>query len=253
MCEKICEIEQYDRNLYTDDSIQDNHVMKTVPSGAVFSFHGEGVNTKILLFSRDSQIQSYILCDILGSVLLYIKGGVAVKKRFISVATGLLVTLTALFGGFFAHQWWAIEQPIKEVVAETPHITLQSFDANPNRVEIKLKPDPDFSLAVDYPVLRQRLEEIVGERELSIQLIDHPSPKLQKIWDQVVFGVSEGIVHQRYTEISDVIQSTAEQEKISYELTMDDEFIYISLQEDPHFIYRVFPLHSANDEVKENG
>ena len=74
-----------------------------------------------------------------------------VKKRFISVAFGLLVALTALFGGFFAHQWWTIEQPSKAIIAKTPHITLESFDATPDRVEIKLKPDPAFALAKDYP------------------------------------------------------------------------------------------------------
>lgn len=176
-----------------------------------------------------------------------------VKKRFISVAFGLLVALTALFGGFFAHQWWTIEQPSKAIIAKTPHITLESFDATPDRVEIKLKPDPAFALAKDYPTLRQQLEAIAGERQVSIQLTDHPNPKLQQMWDRVVFGVSEGIVNHRYTEISNVVQNAAQQEKIDYELTMDEDFIYISLQQDDYFMYRVLPLHPVTDEVSENG
>ena len=73
------------------------------------------------------------------------------------------------------------------------------------------------------------------------------------MWDRVVFGVSEGIVNHRYTEISNVVQNAAQQEKIDYELTMDEDFIYISLQQDDYFMYRVLPLHPVTDEVSENG
>ena len=51
------------------------------------------------------------------------------RNRFISVIVGLFVTLTALFGGFFAYQWWMIEEPSKAVIAKTPHIMLTEFNA----------------------------------------------------------------------------------------------------------------------------
>lgn len=45
--EKIYGVEQYDQNPYTDDSIQDNHVTKTVPRlGRFFPFMGKGLLQK---------------------------------------------------------------------------------------------------------------------------------------------------------------------------------------------------------------
>ena len=73
---------------------------------------------------------------------------------------------------------------------------------------------------------------------------DRPNEKLILAWDQMVFGIREGIETKKYTEIPETIKKWADQYHIAYGVKMDKESVYILLYDGDHYLTRVLPADS---------
>ncbi|OYD09663.1 hypothetical protein [Paludifilum halophilum] len=175
------------------------------------------------------------------------------KIRWPVAAITLVVTLSVLFGGYMAYQWFQVEKPITETVQETPHVSLSKLSADPAHLELVLKTDEKFSVVHDYMPLRRQLHTVAGDRKLSIRLKDRPDSHLHKAWNEMVFGIKEGMALRRYQEIPKAVQKGTEGKKIEYEVSMDDSYVYIELHRGDRYLYRILPLHKPESEVKDNG
>ncbi|PTX59949.1 hypothetical protein C8P63_11094 [Melghirimyces profundicolus] len=165
----------------------------------------------------------------------------------------LFVSLFALFGGFYGYQWYNVEKPIRETVEHTPHVHLKTLSVQPDRITLRFKPDPEFSLVSDYLPLREKVKAHAGDRKLDIHFADRPDSSLRDAWNRMSFGVKEGIAHRRYTAIPETVEKVAKKEGIRYRLSMDAGYVYVELHKGDRFLYQVLPLNKAEGEVNNNG
>lgn len=165
----------------------------------------------------------------------------------------LFVTLLLLFGGFFGYQWYFVQRPLESLIASTPHVTDKKIELQPTQVKIEIVTDQPFSLTSDYPTLREQIEERIGKRKLEFKLVDKPSKEMETAWNQMAFGVKEGIAQKHYTQIPKTVQEVADPMQIQYDVKMDDQYVYIKLYKEDRFMYQVLPLHDSASEVKANG
>ena len=168
----------------------------------------------------------------------------SVNIRAMPAVLSLLVTLIVLFGGYFAHQWFYVEKPLKSMIQSTPHVTLKHLRVKPDRIEIRLDADEKFSLAADFIPLREKLRSLAGEREVNIELADRTDAVLEKAWNQMAFGVTEAVVLRRFTQIPETIEREAKTAKVRHEVAMDEQFVYVVLRHNGHSLYRVLPLET---------
>ncbi|MBN2909610.1 hypothetical protein JQC72_08730 [Polycladomyces sp. WAk] len=175
------------------------------------------------------------------------------KTRVTAAILSLVVTLFLLFGGYFAYQWWALKKPIEAMLTNEPHFQLVELRIEPDRVWIKANTDAAFSFTTQFPDLNKRVKNMVGERAVTIQLADKPDPVLNRAWNRMVFDIEEGLVNARYSQIPKSVETVAKSMQIRYDITMDDQFLYVELHRGPHTLYRVLPLHKSNSGVKDNG
>lgn len=159
-----------------------------------------------------------------------------IKKGAIS----LIVTLVLLFSGFFTYQWFFIEKSIREIVERDPFVQLKHLEVNPQAVTIKIR-IPNKSL-FHYPKFYQSIQNEIEGKEMKMELEDHPNANLLEAWNEVVFGVEEGISQKRYTLIQKSVKEIAEKRRIGYEILMDDSLLCITLKQGEHYLYRVLDL-----------
>lgn len=176
----------------------------------------------------------------------------SVNIRAMPAVLSLFVTLVVLFGGYIAYQWFNIEKPLENAIHSTPHVTLEELRVDPDRIELRLSADENFSLAADYMPLRERLNFLSGGRQVHIEFKDRANPVLSKAWNQMAFGVTEAVVQRRYTQIPKTVEAVAETAGIRHEVAMDEHFIYVALHHQGHSLYRVLPLETTG-EVKADG
>ncbi|MFD1426124.1 hypothetical protein [Kroppenstedtia sanguinis] len=165
----------------------------------------------------------------------------------------LFISLLILFGGYFGFQWFQVEKPIRDTVQQTDHVKLEKIQVSPERIVIQLRPDDRFLLASDFIPLREEIQTYGGDRKLEIQFSDRPDSALTEAWNQMVFGVREGMSHGQYTLIPQAVKQVAEKEGIQYRLGMDKKFVYVELHRGGHYLYQVLPLHQPEREVKDRG
>ena len=164
----------------------------------------------------------------------------------------LFVTLVVLFGGYFAYQWLKIEKPLENAIRSTPHVTLEELRVDPDRIEVRLTTDENFSLAADYIPLREKLNSLAGGRQVNIELKSRADSVLAKAWNQMAFGVTEAVVQRRYTQIPKTVETVAKTAKIRHEVAMDEQFVYVALHHRGYSLYRMLPLETER-EVKALG
>ncbi|PTM58771.1 hypothetical protein [Desmospora activa] len=172
--------------------------------------------------------------------------------RWPVAVTALIVSLLLLFGGYTLFQWTNLERPLKQTIAETPTVTAKEITVSPDKITIRLEADAHFSLTQQYPSLQKQLTAIAGGRPLEIEMLDHPDKTLNQAWGEMVFGVEEGLAHQRYSAIPAAVKKATPSGAESY-VVMDDSHLYIEIKQGEARLYRILPLHKKESGVKDNG
>lgn len=165
------------------------------------------------------------------------------KSRKMMVVS-FLVTLILLFGGFWGYQQVLIKKPMVAFLEGQQEVQLADIHVNPSKVEISLtvvNPGQDFFIRI-YPDLITGLKQKAKGKMLQVHLSDHPNERLQSAWDQMVFGIREGIARQTYSQIPETVKKWADKNEVQYRLKMDEESVYIMLRDGDNFLIRTVPI-----------
>jgi hypothetical protein len=85
------------------------------------------------------------------------------------------------------------------------------------------------------------LEKLAGE--LPIRYLDRNNDKLNKLFDQMQFAIQEGIVRGNFTEMAQNVKAQAEKAGVQLELEMDDEAIYVVMNQGDAQLIQVLERH----------
>jgi len=155
-------------------------------------------------------------------------------------AISLVVTLILLFGSFFTYKWFYIERSISALATSSPYVELKAIAVKPQLITVRIS-IPQKSL-VYYPRFYEAVRQKAGNRKVNLDLVDHPNAYLLKTWNEVAFGVKEGIAQKRYTLVQKSVEKIATKQKVDYEVLMDDSMICITLRQGEHYLYKVFNI-----------
>jgi hypothetical protein len=158
---------------------------------------------------------------------------------------GLCVTLFVLFGGYFAHAYWMVQKPLESLFKAEHHLTLDSLRVNPDRVDIELTPKAGFLFTEQYIRLQEKAKRLAGWRKVVIQIRDHRTPNLEKVWKEMQFGVREGIERREYTKIQQTVATVAKQHHVAQAVEMDNANLYVEISDGTGVLDEVIPLHIA--------
>jgi hypothetical protein len=170
-----------------------------------------------------------------------------------SAMMGLCVTLLVLFGGYFAQDYWMVQKPLESLFEAEHHITLHSLKVKPDQVDIELTPQAGFLFTEEYIRLQEKAKQLAGWRKVVIRIRDHRTPKLEKVWNEMQFGVREGIERKEYTKIPQTVATVAKQYHVSQGVEMDDANLYVEISDGNGVLDEVIPLNITGSQVKANG
>lgn len=159
----------------------------------------------------------------------------------------MVVTLILLFSGFFTFQWLFIEKPIQKMILKNPSIHIDRIEVQPQLVRMSIE-IPNGSL-FNYPALFQAIQAKVGNRKLEIELKDRTNSTLEKAWNEIAFGVKEGIDKKEYTQIQKSVKEVSSKLSIQHEVLLRDSSVFITLKQGDYYLYKVIDLQSEK-EVK---
>ncbi|WP_028548621.1 hypothetical protein [Paenibacillus sp. UNC451MF] len=152
------------------------------------------------------------------------------KLRLLPVVLSVAISATVLFGGWFAYQSFAMENPLASIVETTPGVELVNTRINTNDAEIELKLQPSTSLREVYDNIESKGSAILGKKELKLKVVNDSSQQLDQWWSSALFDVAQAMETKHYAQIPATLQSRVENSsnmKISTE--MNDKFVFITM------------------------
>jgi len=164
------------------------------------------------------------------------------KLRPLPILLTIVATGAVLFGGWFAYNRYAVEEPLKATIAEVAGIEASEpvITRDAVTVDVSLKDDADLGNV--YRVIREQGASVIGSRELKLNIDQHASPALDKIWSTVLFQVAEAMENRRYADIPAAMESLAgKHEGLTVETSLDDVNVYITMKQDGAVKYVVLP------------
>lgn len=166
-------------------------------------------------------------------------------KQIKIVTISLVVTLIVLFGGYQGYQYIKIKKPLIDTIEAQRDITITKVEMEPDGAEVQLNVDPAYDFINKFPELSVQLDKKLGKGKWHVTFTNPPTPKLERSWQEMVFGVKEGLETGKYTLIQSTVKQSSLKYKLVYQLYIDDQYTYLSLRDGNKTWYQILPIKAV--------
>ena len=125
------------------------------------------------------------------------------KLRLFPVALTFVITGGLLFGGWYAYQSLAVDNPLYGQIESIAGIDDFTLETSRDRVAIRVKLDERADLPAVWTTLHEQMKPYAGQRQLYIRVTGEASPELDRLWSTALFDVAEAMDARRYGDIPD--------------------------------------------------
>ncbi|GMA48733.1 hypothetical protein GCM10025857_00900 [Alicyclobacillus contaminans] len=162
------------------------------------------------------------------------------RIRLIPVVVIALVSLLVLFGGWWAYRKYNVINPLTESLQHVTGVeSVQVNPSSPSSISIQLGPVTD--LQTTYQTISRAVEQVFGSgSSVAMTLEDHRDAALTNIYETDMAPIlAEAIQKGEYTQMVAMIQQKAKQLHVTAKVSMDDQNIYLQLQQGSYYLYHV--------------
>ncbi|MBL0388585.1 hypothetical protein JJB07_18430 [Tumebacillus sp. ITR2] len=166
------------------------------------------------------------------------------RIRIVPVIVSLLVAFSLLFGGWEMYAKFGLVRPLEEQLKADPAVTqVESVvDGADRSLKVTVKPVDD--LQATYENLQNIAETALGS-QVKLELVDTRGEELKKEYRDIQPILYSGMVKGDFPQmIQDAVQ-TVSKDGTKAQVSMNDTYIFVSLQKDGRFLYEVLPYHEV--------
>jgi len=161
------------------------------------------------------------------------------------VLIALLVGLGVFLGAQWLYNRYSYQQPLNDVLRHNPAVA--SFTINQQeavlRVTVRLKRVDNLMDA--YRKLRRDIAGVLGGRDFRLEIRDDPDDRLQEAYYYSQFALYEAVDRGDYRDCAASIDAYARRAGVKDKIFLDENNIYLQLQDNGHYLYRVIPRRPA--------
>jgi hypothetical protein len=170
------------------------------------------------------------------------------KLKWPIVVISFAACLLMLFAGYWLWQRNAVSGPLQEQLASVPGVTNVVIDNSREGVKIELATDPDANFVQTAETVRTWLKENVSGTQPELIWQDNRDPNLKQVRDSLNFILREAEYRHEYVTMADRVQSALQHSDVQYQLGVDDQAIYLKLQQGDKVWLEVLPVISQGGE-----
>ncbi|CAI6081043.1 hypothetical protein [Cohnella sp. JJ-181] len=175
------------------------------------------------------------------------------KLRILPIATTAVVSVTLLFGGWFAYRHYGVEQPLDRAAAKVPGVESAHSDMSADGITLKVKLSDSADLAHVYRTVKEEGARSIGSKSLKLVAEAPDNESLEKIWRSALFDVAQAMDRKEYTGIRDAMAKLESQTPgLKATTEIDEENVYVSLRLSGSAKYVILPRQGEQLEVWPN-
>ncbi|CAM4217055.1 hypothetical protein [Paenibacillus tarimensis] len=175
------------------------------------------------------------------------------KLRPLPILLTVLLSGAVLFGGWFSYQSFAVERPFMESLDSIQGVEVYEPVIDRDSVTVKLKLESGSDLMSVYQEIKKQGSDIIGNKELKLDIDQKPSAELEKIWSSVLFEVAQAMDNQLYASIPEAAAKWMDKyDGLDVVTSMDDTNVYITLEQSGESKFVILPRIPAKMGVWPN-
>ncbi len=164
------------------------------------------------------------------------------KLRLIPVVISLVLSSSALFGGWFVYHSVAVENPLSKAINQVKGIKHADIHLTADTAKISLQLDEQAKLGEIVQQIKEKGKNEIGSRALTWDVLEESSPQLEKWWSEALFSIAQSMENRQYAEIPETLKSMEASHKgLQATAEMDGENVYIHLQLDHQSKHIILP------------
>jgi len=147
------------------------------------------------------------------------------NSRILLISLVGFLIFGALLGGKVIYQKKWVDVSILSLSQQIPGVVSAKVVNNNSLKEMVVVTDQLTNLRQ----ASQKLKELANN--VPIRYIDQRNDSLERLFGQIQFALQEGIVRGNFTEMAQNVKAQAEKEGVQLELEMDNDAIYVTLNQ----------------------
>ncbi|GIP32434.1 hypothetical protein [Paenibacillus sp. J2TS4] len=175
------------------------------------------------------------------------------KLRVVPILLAVVCSSLILFGGWFMYRSYAMETPLNELVSQAQGVEQVQMELSNQAVNIKVKLNGEANLREIYQKVATEGANIIGKRQLTIQVENNSSSDLDQWWSLVLFDIAQAMDTRQYSQIPATLEEkTATLPGLQAVTEMDDNNVYVRLTHEGKSKYIILPRVPARLGVWPN-
>lgn len=153
------------------------------------------------------------------------------RIRIIPTLLIMLAMCIILFGGWSLYEHYFMKRPVEHALKKHTGITKYNLNWQADKLQVEIKSKKGKNIRELIGNLIVALEKHANGRVVQIEYInDESTPEIDALWSRMLFGISEAMVHQKYSVIPTYSKQLQQQNLgIQVYTEMDSRYVYIQL------------------------
>ncbi len=172
--------------------------------------------------------------------------------KLTTVICALLITLCALFGGYYLYDKYYVGNGLREQISQVVTAEEINIEKQDNLPTVSIRSSKIESLQNAY----QETAKVVYQRfgpECNIVFLDERTENLSLLYEECSFIIQEGIATGEFQDMRTKVLSLADEKGVLCHLTMDSSNIYLELRDEQGYLYEVVHRMNQLDEWEKLG
>lgn len=172
------------------------------------------------------------------------------KLNWAVVTVVLCLTAGLLYFGYSEWQLRVIQNPLQERISQVAGISTVQFQTGERATVLTIDVDPE----VDFPQVASQVSGVIRQEMLhgtsEVVWKDSPNEHLLEVRKQLSLILQEARWRHQFVLMQERLEQVVQAERVSYQLGVDEEYIYLSLQAGSHVMREAIPLLQVGGAAK---
>jgi len=157
----------------------------------------------------------------------------------------LVLTFSSGLGVHYLYSRYSIEKPLLAQFAEQEAVEEVQIEKIDDIYCINLTLDRVENIQEEYTRIRQAADAKLGSREYELLISGQGNVKLDEVYYEIQPIIYEAMANNRYVWMKDEIKDLAAQEQLDYRMFVDDESVYLQLNDGKYYQYHIIDRDSS--------
>lgn len=162
----------------------------------------------------------------------------------------MVLALSLFLGSRWVYYKYNFKEPLVQELKANEAVQSFSIDQHEPVIRIVIKLGAVENLKYTYQNLHKSIQDILGNKPFQIDLQDNRDSQLKKIFYNSQFAIYEAIMRGNFREMAEYMKHEASSLKAHATIFIDQDYIYLQMQHDKHYLYEIIPRKQAGN--KEN-